>query len=97
VENVITQDLGFIEVNRLRCFVNCWHKNENESLEMWQKYASYGKRFIIQSTVNKLRSLIPSSPQYIIKDVKYANGEIEASDDNTWIQYYLEKKTNRSF
>ena len=43
---------------RYAAFVNCWHINDNESLEMWERYGGTPEGLAIQSTVGVVRSCL---------------------------------------
>lgn len=71
------EDLNFIfEEARTMHFINCWHKNKEESEAMWKLYLQGNEGVAIQSTVNDLIDSIDKTDKYVMFDnVEYINYE----------------------
>ena len=54
--------------------INCWHKNEHESVAMWKLYSSWSEGVAIQTTVSKLKR-IDERADYVIGRVRYLDYE----------------------
>ena len=53
---------GNVEINRIYrewIFVNCWHKNSEESYAMWRIYSNNNESIAIQTTYRQLSDLLP--------------------------------------
>ncbi len=54
--------------------VNCWHKNEVESVAMWKLYTSGEDGVAIQTTVGSLKSCLAQEPRNLfIVEVEYSD------------------------
>ena len=62
--------------------INCWHKNEVESLAMWHLYTHGKDGVAIQTTVGRLKACLVNEPRHIyIADVIYGHdGRMEEQD-----------------
>jgi hypothetical protein len=65
--------------------VNCWHKNDVESVAMWSLYTSGADGVAIQTTVGSLKSCLAEEPRNLfIAEVEYRDHEgihpVESSD-----------------
>jgi len=60
-------------------FINCWHKNFDENMVMWEIYGKDTNALAIQTTVEKLKENIDASNMnghsLILKEVKYQYAE----------------------
>jgi hypothetical protein len=46
--------------DRKHLFVNCWHMNDTESLEMWNEYANHNEAVCVQTSFKSLWDLLPN-------------------------------------
>ena len=49
-----------IEIQRKVAFINCWHRNTHESLQMWEAYTASPDSVVITTTVKALRLFLPA-------------------------------------
>jgi hypothetical protein len=49
---------------------NCWHINDTESLEMWERYTENGQGVVVRSTLSRLKKSISSYTSDLIRTVK---------------------------
>ena len=84
------------EVNRvdsnLRPYImcNCWHKREEESMGMWDKYHLRNSGIAIKTTMENLENSLPDKPNVFIGKIEYINNhnEIEMPEDVDNFLYY---------
>lgn len=67
-------------------YVNCWHMNEQESAAMWKLYARTEEAICVQSTYQRLRDCLNSSPSckndcVFIGKVQYIDYDNESLPD----------------
>lgn len=67
------------KIHRYALFVNCWHKNENESAAMWKIYAKTNESICIVTSFGKLRNCLPDHIQ--ITPIQYIDYENDHMDD----------------
>ena len=78
--------------------VNCWNKEDVESVALWKIYSDNGKGIMIKSTVNSLNSsLINSLEKIYLSEVKYLNYEIESILDGDVYFPIIHKQTAYSY
>ena len=77
-------DFDFRQLDKKTVFVNCWHMNEQDSLEMWKLYAPQKDSVCIQSHVKSLASLLPD--KCFLGAVNY----IDYDNDSIFIRYGIE-------
>ncbi len=69
---------------------NCWHKKEEESMAMWDKYHLRNNGIAIKTTMGNLESSLPDKPNVFIGKIKYINNhdEIDMPVDVDNLLYY---------
>ncbi len=69
----------FIEAGPIsQTYINCWHRGEVESPEMWEAYASLSEGVIVVSTVGQLRAQFTGSDGLkigVVEPVRYIDFE----------------------
>ena len=57
---------NILSVKKKLVYMNCWHKNDKESVAMWNMYGETDEAVVIQSTYEKLKRQL--DPDYYTKD-----------------------------
>lgn len=69
----------FIEQGPVRqTYINCWHRGETESAQMWEEYASLSEGIVVESTVGKLRAQFTGTDELkkgVVEAVRYIDHE----------------------
>jgi len=79
------------------CFVNCWHKNEDQSAAMWKLYLSANEGVAIQTTLQRLQDSFDCTRHDIqMGEVKYIDFDKLERDRLFFLQEALLMK-RRSF
>ena len=70
---------GVIKLNEImhKCVMcNCWHKNEDESMAMWEKYRFRNSGIAIKTTMLNLKNSISDTIDFFIGRIAYISREI---------------------
>lgn len=74
-------------------FVNCWHRNQNESYAMWRLYASRQYGIAVCSTFGRLKKSLENYPNDVhIAKVIYRNVEKEDFDNIGIFEQWITKR-----
>ena len=84
--------LSDVPREKLELFISCWHMNEAESLAMWKLYAARDDSICVQSTYQKLATLLPS--ECFLGTVKYIDYDTEFIDVNYAFNYIVHKRNS---
>ena len=63
------------EIKRKCIMCNCWHKNDSESMAMWDKYHPRNSGIAIKTTMEKLKESLTDTIDVYIGDIKYMSHE----------------------
>lgn len=71
----------FVEKGPVRqTYINCWHRGQTESQEMWEEYASLSEGVIVVSTVGQLRAQFCGNDDLkkgVVEPVRYIDHETD--------------------
>ena len=86
----------FVEMMRLRGYVNCWHMNEHESAAMWRLYGRDVCCVAITATVEDIKVALHAAdePVYIVQ-VTYLDYTVDEIPPGAFLEFYASKR--RSF
>ncbi len=90
------------DMERHSAYVSCWHANESESEAMWKLYGQSGGSLAVQTTIESLESVGPSSPTEgpsAILSVRYRDLTTEKMDEkdvNDMLGMYAYKRPSFS-
>jgi hypothetical protein len=63
--------------------INCWHRNDVESVAMWQLYTRGNDGVAIQTRVERLKTCLSREPRDVyIANVKYLDHEAEPAEEH---------------
>jgi Protein of unknown function (DUF2971) len=63
--------------------VNCWHRNDVESVAMWKLYTRGKDGVAIQTTVERIKKCLSQEPRDVyIANVKYLDHEAEPAEEH---------------
>ncbi|SOD92067.1 hypothetical protein [Spirosoma fluviale] len=72
-------DTVWKKYQRQYMFINCWHMNSHESAALWNVYGATKEAIAIQTTYDRLRSVLPAS--YQIGAVRYIDHETYLNEE----------------
>jgi len=77
--SVVKDADDFQDYLRKNTFINCWHKNFDENMVMWEIYGRDSNALAIQTTVEKMKNSIDASilsgHSLILKNVNYQRAD----------------------
>lgn len=78
---------------RLTC-INCWNKEDDESVALWKIYSDFGKGIMIRSTIDKIEmSLSKATEEIRLSEINYIDYENERmADGNTFFPFIHKQK-----
>ena len=79
---------GFLkkyEIEQKYVMCNCWHKNDDESMAMWDKYRMHNSGIAIKTTMLNLKKSITDTIDVYIGSIKYISRE----EFDTYVILYL--------
>jgi hypothetical protein len=81
-------------------FINCWHKNHDESLAMWEIYGRNTEAVAIQTTVARIQASVDSSDlcghSLLLRPVTYKNSE-EVKGELLYEDCFFRKRSHFHF
>lgn len=64
-EEIAQTQLKTAKICRKTSYLNCWHKNERESMAMWEIYSTKNQGVAIQTRIRKLKKALRAKDGYI--------------------------------
>jgi hypothetical protein len=99
-DSVVKDADDFQDYLRKNTFINCWHKNFDENMVMWEIYGRDTNALAIQTTVEKLKDSIDpsnlSGHSLILKNVTYQRAD-EISGVLLYEECFFIKRPHFSF
>ena len=76
---------------------NCWHKREEESMAMWDKYHLRNNGIAIKTTMRNLKNSLSDKPNIFIGKIQYINNHNEIDmpvdvDNFLYYPYFYKRK-----